>query len=146
MTAGVLTVYYTGSLQFYGGVNFIILPTVKRSDNHFIIMNRGQKTLQEYKSINDLLPLHFIIQIFQKSFMSFANHKHQNYFLHWNYQIKISKHKFKVIHYLALLYKHLHVLNHHPLNICQHLIFNKYWEFFFGFLMKKENTYLIYLV
>lgn len=38
-------------------------------------MNRGQKTLQEYKSINDLLPLHFIIQIFQKSFMSFANHK-----------------------------------------------------------------------
>lgn len=109
-------------------------------------MNRGQKTLQEYKSINDLLPLHFIIQIFQKSFMSFANHKHQNYFLHWNYQIKISKHKFKVIHYLALLYKHLHVLNHHPLNICQHLIFNKYWEVFFGFLMKKENTYLIYLV
>lgn len=67
-------------------------------------MNRGQKTLQEYKSINDLLPLHFIIQIFQKSFMSFANHKHQNYFLHWNYQIKISKHKFKVIHYLAHLY------------------------------------------
>lgn len=57
-------------------------------------MNRGQKTLQEYKSINDLLPLHFIIQIFQKSFMSFANHK----------QIKISKHKFKVIHYLAHLY------------------------------------------
>lgn len=93
-------------------------------------MNRGQKTLQEYKSINDLLPLHFIIQIFQKSFMSFANHKHQNYFLHWNYQIKISKHKFKVIHYLALLYKHLHVLNHHPLIICQHLIFNKYWVFF----------------
>lgn len=43
-------------------------------------MNRGQKTLQEYKSINDLLPLHFIIQIFQKSFMSFANHKHQTYF------------------------------------------------------------------
>lgn len=38
LTAGVLTVYYTGSLQFYGGVNFIILPTVKRSDNHFIII------------------------------------------------------------------------------------------------------------
>lgn len=97
-------------------------------------MNRGQKTLQEYKSINDLLPLHFIIQIFQEFYVicqSQANH-----------QIKISKHKFKVIHYLALLYKHLHVLNHHPLNICQHLIFNKYWEFFFGFLMKKENTYL----
>lgn len=32
-------------------------------------MNRGQKTLQEYKSINDLLPLHFIIQIFQEFYV-----------------------------------------------------------------------------
>lgn len=36
-------------------------------------MNRGQKTLQEYKSINDLLPLHFIIQIFQKICQSQAS-------------------------------------------------------------------------
>lgn len=32
-------------------------------------MKRGQKTLQEYKSINDLLPLHFIIQIFQEFYV-----------------------------------------------------------------------------
>lgn len=139
MTAGVLTFYYTGSLQFYGGVNLIILSTVRQSDNHFTIITPllSLGDIKPYRNIKLSMIYYRFISLFKffKSFMSFANHKHQNYYLYL-YQIKISKYK----SHLALLYKH--VINHHLLYFCQHLILTNI-GFFNGFSSKvKQICYL----
>lgn len=143
MTAGVLTAYHTGSLQFYGGVNFIILSTVRQSDNHFTIITLlfGIGDIKPYRIIKLSMIYYRYISLFKffQKFYVICQSQALKLFSYWIHQIKISS--MKVIHYLALLYEPLHVINHHLLYLCQHLpvIFNKYWFFFYGF---KQICYL----
>lgn len=145
MTAGVLTVYHTGSLRFYGGVNFIILSTVRQSDNHFTIITLlfGIGDIKPYRIIKLSMIYYRYISLFKffQKFYVICQSQALKLFSYWIHQIKISS--MKVIHYLALLYEPLHVINHHLLYLCQHLpvIFNKYWVFFMVL-----NRYVIYLV